>query len=74
MKFLAGLAMATLAAAAPGFKRAPTPLEVQIERVGNSGIKAVVTNNGQKTLRLLKDGSFLDPAAVEHAHVFQGGM
>ncbi|KAI9151600.1 Neutral protease [Paramyrothecium foliicola] len=67
MKFLAGLTLATLAAAAPG--KAPTPLDVKLEVVGNSEVKATVTNVGKNNLKVLKTGSFLDNAAVEKARV-----
>jgi hypothetical protein len=74
MKFLATLALATLAAAAPSAeKRAPTPLDVKLEAAGNSAIKATVTNNGKKDLKVLKTGSILDTAPVEKAHVSFGG-
>ncbi|KAM5382535.1 hypothetical protein ACJZ2D_002539 [Fusarium nematophilum] len=74
MKLLAGLALASMAVAAPlADKRAPTPLDVQLQMQGNSKVKAVITNNGKNNLKLLKSGTFLDTAAVEKAQVFSGG-
>ncbi|KAM0421088.1 hypothetical protein ACHAPT_011159 [Fusarium lateritium] len=73
MKLLAGLALASMAIAAPLVeKRAPTPLDVQLEMQGNSKIKAVIKNNGKNNLKLLKSGTFLDSTAVEKAQVFSG--
>lgn len=74
MKLLAGLALASMAVAAPLVeKRAPTPLNVSLEMQGNSKIKAVITNNGKSNLKLLKSGTFLDSTAVEKAQVYSGG-
>ena len=47
-----------------------SPLDVRIEMDGNSKVKAVLTNNGDKDLRLLKTGTFLDQAPVEKAKVY----
>ncbi|KAF4435381.1 hypothetical protein F53441_13534 [Fusarium austroafricanum] len=71
MKLLAGLALASMAVAAPlADKRAPTPLNVELKMEGNSKVKAVITNNGKSNLKLLKVGTFLDTAPVERAQVF----
>ncbi|SPJ85125.1 related to neutral proteinase [Fusarium torulosum] len=71
MKLLAGLALASMAVAAPLVdKRAPTPLNVELQMMGNSKVKAVITNNGRSNLKLLKVGTFLDTAPVERAQVF----
>ncbi|KAF5024185.1 hypothetical protein F66182_3699 [Fusarium sp. NRRL 66182] len=71
MKLLAGLALASMAVAAPLVdKRAPTPLDVKLELEGNSRVKAVITNHGKNNLKLLKVGTFLDSAPVERAQVF----
>ena len=75
MKFAAGLALASLAAAAPAVqKRGPTPLDVKLEMLDNSKVKAIVTNNGKNNLKVLKTGTFLDTVAVEKAQVFSNGM
>ncbi|KAF4962730.1 hypothetical protein FSARC_9212 [Fusarium sarcochroum] len=74
MKLLAGLALASMAVAAPLVdKRAPTPLNVELQLEGNSKVKAVITNNGKNNLKLLKVGTFLDTAPVERAQVFSAG-
>ncbi|KAJ3565827.1 hypothetical protein NPX13_g7353 [Xylaria arbuscula] len=72
MKFLGNVALlASLASAASMGKRAE-PLNVQIEQVGNSKVKATITNTGADALKLLKVGSILDSAPVEKVKVFQG--
>lgn len=73
MKFFSALMMAAMAAAAPTEKRAPTPLDVKLELVGNSEVKATVTNNGKNDLKIMKTGTFLDTAAVEKVEVLSGG-
>lgn len=75
MKFFAGLALASLALAAPAVQkqRAPTPLDVKLELQGNSKVKAIITNHGKNNLKVLKSGTFLDNSAVEKAQVFSGG-
>ncbi|KAH7311629.1 metallo-endopeptidase [Stachybotrys elegans] len=68
MKFIAGLAaLVSVALAAPS--RAPTPLDIKLEMVGNSAVKATVTNVGKNSLKLLKTGTFLDTSAVERVTV-----
>lgn len=47
-------------------------LEVTVESVGNSALKAVITNTGTETLKLMKAGSILDDRAVERAEVYSG--
>lgn len=72
MKFLGNVALlASLASAASMGKRA-SPLDVQIEKVGNSGLKATITNTGAEDLKVLKTGTILDSAPVEKVQVFQG--
>lgn len=72
MKFLGNVALlASLASAASLGKRA-SPLDVQIEQVGNSGLKATITNTGAEDLKVLKTGTILDSAPVEKVQVFQG--
>lgn len=72
MKFITLVsALATAAMAAPS--KAPTPLDVKLERSGNSEVKAVITNVGKNNLKLLKSGTFLDTAAVEKATVTKDG-
>lgn len=74
MKFLSFVTMASIALAAPSMeKRAPTPLKVELELLGNSEVKATVTNTGKKNLKVLKAGTLLDDAPVEKAQVYTGG-
>ncbi|KAI5924433.1 neutral protease [Camillea tinctor] len=72
MKFLGSFALlASLASAASMGKRAE-PLDVQLEMVGNSQIKATVTNTGAEDLKVLKSGTILDNAPIQKVQVFQG--
>lgn len=71
MKFLGNVALLASLASAASMKRA-SPLDVQIEQVGNSGLKATITNTGAEDLKVLKTGTILDSAPVEKVHVFQG--
>ncbi|KJZ80149.1 hypothetical protein HIM_00863 [Hirsutella minnesotensis 3608] len=54
-------------------KEVSSPLSVNITSAGNAEIKAVITNKGQPTLKLLKPGSILSPAPIEKAKVFSKG-
>lgn len=72
MKFFAGLAaLASLAAAAPS--GAPSPLDVKLEKSGNSAIKAVVTNNGKQDLKVFKTGTIFDQVPTEKVKVVSSG-
>lgn len=72
MMFLGNVALlASLASAASMGKRA-APLNVQLEQVGNSGVKATITNTGAEDLKVLKVGTILDSAPVEKVQVFHG--
>lgn len=51
-----------------------SPLDVKIEHVGNSEVKATITNTGSSSLRVLKAGSLFDESPVEKTKVSQGGM
>ena len=53
-------------------KRAPA-VSVTLSSVGGSVVKAVIKNNAEKDLTLLKSGSFLDSAPVEKATVSKNG-
>lgn len=53
--------------------RRETPLEVQLEMVGNTAVKASITNAGSTALKVFKTGSILDSNAVEKVKVYQGG-
>ncbi|RYP15697.1 hypothetical protein DL765_005537 [Monosporascus sp. GIB2] len=75
MKLLASLpylaALANAAAVELG-QRAASPLDVKIEMVGNSQIKASITNTGYKGIRIYKTGSILDPRPIEKVKVSHG--
>ncbi|KAI1272798.1 metallo proteinase [Xylaria sp. FL0933] len=61
-----------LANAAAVNRRAESPLVVEIEQVGNSEVKASITNTGNVALRVLKAGTLLDLSPVEKVKVAQG--
>lgn len=73
MKLFIGLSLfaSALAARIDVHKRA-SPLEVKIESVGNTALKATITNTGSQPLKLFKTGSVLDSTAVEKAEIFSG--
>ncbi|ORY60064.1 Deuterolysin metalloprotease family-domain-containing protein [Pseudomassariella vexata] len=73
MKFLAGVSvLASLASAASvELGRRASPLDVKLEMVGNTAVKATITNNGAEDLKVFKTGTFLDDSAVEKVEVFQ---
>uniref|UniRef100_L2GK12 Neutral protease 2 n=1 Tax=Colletotrichum fructicola (strain Nara gc5) TaxID=1213859 RepID=L2GK12_COLFN len=76
MKFSLGVSLlATLASAVSVdiAKRDTSPLDVKLETVGNSGVKAVLTNTGDSALKLFKTGTILDTAPVEKVEVFASG-
>ncbi|KAI1425827.1 metallo proteinase [Xylaria sp. FL1777] len=58
-------------AAAVNLKRG-SPLVVEIEQVGNSEVKASITNTGNVALRILRAGSILDSSPVEKVKISQG--
>ncbi|KAI8309729.1 Neutral protease 2-like protein [Colletotrichum sp. SAR11_59] len=74
MKFLTGLScFAALASAVVvDLNKRDSPLDVKIEAVGNSAVKASITNTGASDLKVFKTGSILDKLAVEKAEVFAG--
>ncbi|RYP46868.1 hypothetical protein DL768_006965 [Monosporascus sp. mg162] len=73
MKVLTGISvLASLASAVSvDLGKRDSPLDVKLEMVGNTAVKATITNNGETDLKLFKTGSFLDEAAVEKVDVFQ---
>ncbi len=74
MKFTTSLlALASLAAAAPTGGE-ESPLDVKLEMAGNSAVKAIITNVGKESLKLLKAGSLLDNVATQKAAVSRNGM
>ncbi|KAI0854861.1 neutral protease [Xylaria cubensis] len=74
MKFLAGATLLASVASAASIDNAKrdSPLDVKIEMVGNSGIKASITNTGASDLKVFKTGTLLDTAATEKVKVYQG--
>ncbi|KAF2115652.1 neutral protease [Lophiotrema nucula] len=48
-----------------------SPLDVKLEMVGNTAVKASITNTGAADLKVFKTGTFLDNSAVEKVQVFQ---
>lgn len=74
MKFLHGFIFApnVVAVAVHMHRQVSTPLEVTVTSVGNSALKASITNTGSETLKLLKTGSILDNRTIERAEVFSG--
>ena len=76
MKFIAGLSfLASLAAAASvDVNKRETPLEVKLELLGNTGVKASITNTGSSALKLFKTGTLLDQQPVEKVEIHAAGM
>ncbi|KAI0200948.1 neutral protease 2-like protein [Astrocystis sublimbata] len=72
MKFLGNIALLASVVSAASMGKRVSPLDVQIKKVGNSGLKATITNTGAEDLKVLKTGTLLDSAPVEKVHVFQG--
>ena len=50
-----------------------SPLQMQIALIGNTRIKATLTNNGQTTLKLLNKGTILDSNPSEKVQVWAAG-
>lgn len=75
MKLISGLAtLVSIAAAAPSMvDRASSPLNVKLEKAGNSAIKATISNVGHEDLRIFRPGSIFDSSSVEKAKVKAGG-
>jgi deuterolysin len=48
-------------------------LDVKLTAVGNTKIKAIITNTGSTDFRLLTDGTLLDSAPVRKFHVSSSG-
>lgn len=78
MKVLSPITLAALAsyatAASVDVNKRETPLSVQLSAAGNSEVKVVVTNNGEKTVNLLSKGTFLDEQnPVEKVSIYSAG-
>ncbi|KAH8177827.1 deuterolysin metalloprotease (M35) family protein [Sarocladium implicatum] len=52
-----------------GNSRSSSPLDVKLELQGNSEVKAVVTNQGERDLKVLRLGTLLDSTPVEKVAV-----
>ncbi|GAP92034.1 putative deuterolysin metalloprotease [Rosellinia necatrix] len=74
MKFAAGLScLATLASAlVVDLDKRESPLDVKLEMIGNTEVKASITNTGSAPVKVFKTGSILDSRPVEKVKVFQG--
>lgn len=75
MKFFVNVSLlaALAGAVSVDLGKRDTPLEVKLEMVGNTAVKASITNNGETDLKIFKTGSVLDETAVEKVSVFQAG-
>lgn len=75
MKFLASLPyLAALAnALAVDISKRDSPINVEIEMVGNSQVKAKITNTGKEALNVFKTGSILDQRPVAKTAVSVSG-
>ena len=78
MKVFSQLSIAALAsyatAASIDVNKRETPLSVQLSASGNTEVKVLVTNNGEKTVNLLSKGTFLDEQnPVEKVSIYSAG-
>lgn len=74
MKFNAILCFvaSALAVSIERLEKRDSPLAVTIESVGNSAVKASITNTGTTPVKVFKAGSILDSIPVEKTKVFSG--
>lgn len=71
MKFITGLSLiASALAVSIDLEKRDGPLAVTIESIGNSAVKATITNTGSEAIKVFKTGSLLDSTAVEKAEIF----
>lgn len=75
MKFVASLpCVAALASALViDVSKRDSPINVELEMVSNSEVKAKITNTGSEALNVFKTGSILDSRPIEKAAVSVGG-
>ncbi|KAI1210170.1 Deuterolysin metalloprotease family-domain-containing protein [Annulohypoxylon truncatum] len=76
MKFTAGISLlaALASAVSVDLAKRDTPLDVKLEMIGNTAVKASITNTGASDLKVFKTGTFLDEnAATEKVAIYQGG-
>ncbi|KAL3584831.1 hypothetical protein FPOAC2_14612 [Fusarium poae] len=66
--------LASVANSMPFDERDASSLAVNLEMIGNTLVKATITNNGGSDLKLFKTGSLIDPdIQTEKAEIFQNG-
>lgn len=71
MKFAASLCLFGCASAARvNVHKRASPVQVKLESVGNSAVKASFTNTGSEPIKIFKTGSVLDSTAVEKAEIY----
>lgn len=68
----ATLFASVLGTAAAGPAKRETPLSITLDLLGNTAIKATITNTGAEPLKVLKTGTILDEHDVEKVQVFSG--
>lgn len=75
MKFITSLPyLAALAnALAVDISKRDSPINVEIEMISNSQVKAKITNTGNEALNVFKTGSILDQLPTEKTVVSVGG-
>ncbi|KAI1385582.1 Deuterolysin metalloprotease family-domain-containing protein [Hypoxylon trugodes] len=76
MKFTVGLSfLAALASAVSvDLTKRDSPLDVKLEMVGNTAVKASITNTGAIDVKVFKTGTFLDEnTPTEKVEIFQAG-
>jgi len=74
LRILAVSALAAVASCASvELDKRASPLDVKIEMVGNSLVRASVTNTGGSALKLFKTGSILGGDVVEKTEIFSTG-
>lgn len=75
--FFSAKLLALVALASPAFsaaiERRTTGLDVKFEAIGNTEIKAVLTNTAGEDLKLYTAGTFLDKAPIRKANVYKDG-
>lgn len=60
-------------AASVNLDRRATSLDVKLEMIGNTAVKAIISNNGADDLKIFKTGTLLEDIPTEKINVFQAG-
>lgn len=55
------------------YNRRATGISVDLSTVGDTEVKAVLTNTGAESVSLLKFGTFMDPSPVQKVEVYKDG-